>query len=89
MDDFFVKRMELDYKVLLKDFESNHGKPLKPVSRRNGKSIDHSTVCPFCGAPHDYLYNNNGGKGQFQCMVCSNVFLVSNSYLSKLTYSLG
>ena len=43
-----------------------YGKSVRPVQRRNGKSIPEDTLCPLCGAPHHYLYDNNGGNGQFQ-----------------------
>ncbi len=36
--------------------------------------------CPQCGAPSDYLYANNGGKGQYQCKVCSCCFSDKNRY---------
>jgi len=32
-------------------------------------SVD--TVCPRCGAPHTYIYDNTGGRGQLLCKVCS------------------
>ena len=51
-----------------------YGKPLKPVQRRNKKSIPEDTVCPLCGAPHHYIYDNNGGNGQYQCKVCGQTF---------------
>ena len=30
--------------------------------------------CPCCGAPKDYLYDNNGKQTQFLCKVCSHTF---------------
>ena len=33
----------------------------KPVQRRNGKTIPEDTICPLCGAPHHFLYDNTGG----------------------------
>ena len=59
---------KLDYKQLLK--ENNK---LKPVKRRNGKTIDSNIICKRCNAPSDYLYDNSKGK-QFGCKVCNHLF---------------
>lgn len=48
------------------------GRPIKPVNRRNN-NFDFKGVCPFCGAPHEYIYDNNG-RGQFMCKVCCQTF---------------
>ena len=29
---------------------------------------------PLCGAPHHFIYDNNGGNGQYQCKVCRQAF---------------
>lgn len=47
---------------------------IKPVKSRGGKIVPADTICPYCGASHEYLYDNNGGKGQFLCKVCSSTF---------------
>lgn len=39
--------------------------------------------CPRCGAPSDYLYANNGGKGQYQCKVCACLFNKKNQYAKE------
>ena len=67
----FVKQ---DWQFLLEYYVWKYGKPVKPVQRRNGKSIPEDTVCPLCGAPHQYIYDNNGGNGQYQCKVCGQTF---------------
>lgn len=66
----------LDYKKLLAEHLHQNGKELKPVRRRkNSKNKVPNTInCPYCGAPYIYLYDNNGGKGQFLCKVCSETF---------------
>lgn len=61
-----------------------YGKPLKPVQRRNDKSIPEETVCPLCGAPHEYIYDNNGGKGQYQCKVCGQTFITGERVASPI-----
>ena len=63
-----------DWQFLLEYYQWKYGKPVKPVQRRNGSSIPEDTVCPLCGAPHHYIYDNNGGNGQYQCKVCGQTF---------------
>ena len=65
-----LKFEKVDYKLLLAYYKHKYNKTLKPVQRRNGKSIPKKTKCPKCGAPHEYIYDNNGNKGQFKCKVC-------------------
>ena len=63
-----IRFEKVDYKLLLAYYKHKYNKLLTPVQRRNGKSISKTIVCPKCGAPHDYIYDNNGGKGQYQCL---------------------
>ncbi len=60
----FIKQ---DWQFLLEYYLWKYSKPIRPVQRRNGKSIPEDMVCPLCGAPHHYLYDNNGGNGQQIC----------------------
>lgn len=60
----------LDYKKLLIEYRNSHGKELKPVNLRGKHPIPEGTVCPRCGAPHSFLYDNTGGRGQIWCKVC-------------------
>lgn len=72
---------KLDYRLLIKRYECDNGKPLKPVNSRSENPIPKEVVCPRCGAPHSYLYDNTGGRGQFWCKVCQLKFnKVRNSY---------
>ena len=64
----FVELEHKDYKQLIKDNN------IKPVKRRKGKEITIDIKCPCCGAPKEYLYDNNGKQTQFECKVCSHVF---------------
>ena len=64
----FITIEHKDYKQLIKDNN------IKPVKRRNGKSITINVTCPCCGAPKDYLYDNTGKQNQFECKVCSYIF---------------
>ena len=49
-------------------------KGIKPIKRRGSNLPPLNTVCPYCGASHLYIYNNNGSKGQFKCKVCESTF---------------
>lgn len=62
----FVKIEHKDHKQLIKDNN------IKPIKRRKEITID--IKCPCCGAPKEYLYDNNGKQTQFECKVCSFVF---------------
>lgn len=64
----FVTLEHKDYKQLIKDHN------IKPIKRRNGKSITIDVHCPCCNAPKDYLYDNTGKLTQFECKVCSLIF---------------
>ena len=63
-----------DYELLLAHSLLVSGKLLKPVVRRNGRDVPEDTVCPCCGAPHQYIYDNNGGRGEYRCKVCGQCF---------------
>lgn len=71
-----------DYKKLLIDYQIENGKKLTPINRRkNSKSkVPNTITCPRCGAPHIYIYDNNGGKGQFQCKICNCNFSYKNRF---------
>ncbi|MFR1904958.1 MAG: hypothetical protein ACLS28_03860 [Clostridium neonatale] len=81
-----LKFEKVDYILLLAYYNHKYNKILKPVQRRNGKSIPKSIVCPKCDAPHDYIYDNNGSKGQFQCKVCSLTFKENNNATKPLVF---
>src|SRR5215469_9106970 len=49
-------------------------KNIKPVRRRSDKVPPKEAVCPYCGAPREYVYDNDGGRGSFWCKVCDNKF---------------
>lgn len=78
-----IKKFEKhDYRFLLEYYLWKYQKSLKPVTRRNGKSIPKSTICPRCNAPHDWIYDNTGGRGGYLCKVCDCVF-VSGEKVTK------
>lgn len=79
----FIKQ---DWQFLLEYYHWKYGKPLKPVRRRNGKSIPEDTVCPLCGAPHHYIYDNNGGNGQYQCKICQQTFSTGDGVTTPMRF---
>ena len=80
----FIKQ---DWQFLLEYYQWKYHKPLKPVQRRNGKCIPEDTVCPLCGAPHHFIYDNNGGNGQYQCKVCGQTFSTGDSTTTPVSYT--
>ena len=60
----------LDYKVLLEKYFEQHNKPLRPIHHRGKNIVPYDVCCPRCNAPHNYIYDNTGGRGQFFCKVC-------------------
>lgn len=79
---------ELNYKSLLDEYESKHGKPLKLVNVRDEKNrVPEHTNCPHCGAPHNYIYFNDGKKRtQLKCKVCENTFQLHKRFMNKVKY---
>jgi len=77
---------KVDYILLLAYYKHKYNKLVKPVQRRNGKSIPEKTKCPKCGAPHDYIYDNNGNKGQYQCKICRLTFNEVNFASKSLVF---
>jgi transposase-like protein len=63
-----------DYKQILKTYLEENGKPLKPVKSRGANPVPKDVVCPCCSAPHEFLYDNTGGRGQISCKLCKTNF---------------
>lgn len=80
-----VEHETLDYRQLIQDHFQRTGKRLNPVKRRKDAcAVPHSLHCPKCQAPHDYLYDNNGGRGQYQCKVCRTNFHHKNRFQKEV-----
>jgi transposase-like protein/phage FluMu protein Com len=77
---------KLDYQKLILEHLNATGKPLKSVSHRKPNNVPATLVCPRCNAPHDYLYDNTGGRGQYLCKVCNCNFNSKNHYLKNVVY---
>ena len=69
-----IKFEKQDYEFLLEYYLWKYKKPTLPVVRRNGRGIPEDVACPRCNAPHQYIYDNNGGKGAYRCKVCGQCF---------------
>lgn len=71
-----IKKVEpLNYILLLEEYQSKHGKSLKPIKSRGKNPVSSDCVCPRCGAPHTYIYDNTGGRGQLLCKICNHRFI--------------
>ena len=81
-----IKFEKVDYQLLLAYYKHKYNKTIKAVQRRNGKTISTKIICPKCGAPHDYIYDNNGGKGQYQCKVCGLTFKENNFATTPIVF---
>jgi transposase-like protein len=65
------------YSDLLEKYRLEHGRTLNPVRRRGGIVPPDDTVCFYCCAPHDYIYDNTGGRGSYLCKVCNSTFVLN------------
>ncbi|MHB1484060.1 MAG: IS6 family transposase [Saccharofermentanales bacterium] len=84
-----IPQEKLDYKVLLKQYLSDTGKSLAPVKQRGKHPVPQTVICPRCGAPHQYIYDNTGGRGQLFCKICLLKFckeLVHNNIKLRCPY---
>ena len=77
----FIKQ---DWQFLLKYYKWKYGKEPKPIQRKNGKTIPEDIICPLCGAPHHYIYDNNGGNGQYQCKICGQTFTTGENVTTPM-----
>lgn len=66
-----------DWETLLTK-RKEEGFIIKPVKRRStSPEVPSTALCPRCGAPHDYLYFNDGKqRTQLKCKICSCLFQV-------------
>ncbi len=75
-----------DYRELLKNHLQQTGKVLTPVKRRKTSSVPEGLICPYCQAPHQYIYDNNGSRGQFQCKVCGSCFAKKRRHPKSISF---
>jgi len=82
-----IKTIEIqDYRELLDAHVQKTGKILKPIQRRKPSTVPKNLICPHCQAPHQYIYDNNGGQGQFQCKVCGSCFGKKEKKLKSISF---
>lgn len=81
----FEKILKGNYKHIIDGYFKKTGVLIKPVRHRKASSVPKDLRCPYCNAPHDYIYDNNGGKGQYLCKVCAAVFSHNNKPLRDVT----
>lgn len=67
-------------------YEHKHHRMLVPVFRKKGKVYpDKDSICPHCGASHEYLSFNNGEKRtQIRCKVCEHTFSTIKTYSQQV-----
>ena len=58
----FEKVLKGEYKHIIADHFAKTGIAIKPVKHRKTSKVPKDLRCPYCNAPHDYLYDNNGGN---------------------------
>lgn len=75
-----------DYREILKAHLQQTGKILKPVQRRKKSNVPEALSCPYCHAPHQYIYDNNGSKGQFQCKICKSCFAGTRQHPKNISF---
>jgi len=70
----------LDWKSIV---SSNN---IKPISRQVSNSVPSYISCPFCNAPHDYIYSRKSQKKGFTCKCCKNFFTSSFEKVKSLSF---
>lgn len=73
----------LNFEELKFKYEQDYNKPLKPVNRKS--QLPYKGNCVFCGAPNEYLYNNNNGD-QCKCKACNNTFSFKTRFYDELSF---
>ena len=65
-----IQREVWFYKGFIKYIKWRYNYDIKPIKRRSVCDIPDDATCPYCHAPKDYLYRNNGSRNQLMCKVC-------------------
>jgi len=81
---YFKQLKQLDYQQLLTQHQLDKGRPLKPISPNKIRRLNYEGNCPICGAPHNYLYENNIEREQMLCKVCKQTFTIHKTRLNEL-----
>lgn len=82
--NFIVKNIPLKFKEKDDSLFSPKYNKLK-VDKLPIIHVPEHVHCPCCNAPHNYIYDNTGSRGQFWCKVCDTHFNRHNleEYKSK------
>lgn len=78
-----IKREVWFYKDFIQYIKWRYNYDIKPVKRRSDCDIPDDCVCPYCNAPKEYLYKNNGSHNQIQCKVCGRLSQTDSHPLSS------
>lgn len=65
-----IQRHVWHYKDFIPYIKWRYDYDIKPVKRRSVCDIPDDCTCPYCKAPKEYLYKNNGSHNQLLCKVC-------------------
>ena len=74
-----------DWKFLQEYYRWKYGKPVSPIKRRGNNPVPENTVCFRCDAPHQFIYDNDGGRGSYLCKVCGCIFASGLKVVRPLT----
>lgn len=77
------KAVNLKYEEIKTQYELENKKALQPIHRKS--QLPYKGDCVFCGAPNEYLYNNNN-KDQCKCKVCNNTFSFKIKFYDELAF---
>jgi putative transposase len=77
-----------DWQQLCAQYLKSRGRPLAPVRRRDTRPLPVTCRCPYCHAPRDYLYLNDGRQAsQLRCKVCGQLSQIARRHRdSKSVY---
>lgn len=65
-----IKTQVVDYLLLLEHYKLIYKKTIRPIKRKRPETEPEKHVkCPRYEAPYNYIYKNNGKKGQYECKV--------------------
>ena len=81
-----IKREVWFYKDFIQYIKWRYNYDIKPVKRRSDCDIPDDCVCPYCNAPKEYLYKNNGSHNQIQCKVCGRLSQTDSHPLSSKSF---
>lgn len=76
IEDNSNKPIQLSFEDIIKE------NPIRPIKHRT--ELEYTDVCPYCGAPNEYIYDNNH-RGQFMCKACKHTFTMHPHYHDEIS----